>query len=129
MHKQKLFIEITNLIVPQVGDNLEECKKLASWISHELGAETPLHLLQFQGGELDIPSTPISVLERFAEESKKEGLRYVYIHSSPPHQEENTFCHNCRELVVERKNSSVKRSKIIDDRCPKCGFALNFVSG
>ena len=128
MHKQKLFIEITNLIVPQVGDNIEECKALAAWISHELGAETPLHLLQFQSGELDIPPTPIATLERFAEESKREGLRYVYIHSVPPHQEENTFCHNCRELVVERRNNTVKKSKIIDDRCPKCGFRLNFVS-
>ncbi len=129
MHKQKLFIEITNLIVPQIGDDLEDCKKLASWMSHELGAETPLHLLQFQGGELDIPPTPVSVLERFAEESRREGLRYVYIHSAPPHLDESTFCHNCRELVVERKNTIVKRVKIIDNRCPKCGFALNFVSG
>lgn len=128
MHKQKLFIEITNLIVPQIGDNLEECRKLASWISHELGAETPMHLLQFQPGELDLPPTPVAILERFAEEARREGLRYVYIHSTPPHQEESTFCHNCREMVVERKNSVVKKSKIIDDRCPKCGFRLNFIS-
>ena len=128
LHKQKIFIEITNLIVPQVGDNLDECRSLASWISHELGAETPLHLIQFQKGELDIPSTPIATLERFAEECRRDGLRYVYIHSAPPHQDESTFCHNCRELVVERKNSAVKKSKIIDNRCPKCGFRLNFVS-
>ncbi len=127
LHKQKIFIEITNQIIPQIGDNLEECNSLAAWISHELGAETPLHLLQFQGNE-SLPPTPVSTLERLAEESRKKGLRYVYIHSTPPHQDESTFCHNCRELVVERKNSSVKKTKIIDNRCPKCGFALNFVS-
>lgn len=129
VNKQKIFIEITNLIVPQIGDNLEECKTLASWISHELGAETPLHLLQYQGGELDMPPTPVSVLERFAEESRREGLRYVYIHSVPPHQDESTFCHNCRELAVERKGSVVKKSRLVGDRCPKCGFTLNFVLG
>ncbi len=128
LHKQKIFIEITNLIVPQVGDNIEECKSMASWISHELGAETPFHLIQYQGGELDIPPASISTMENFAEESRREGLRYVYIHSAPPHQDESTFCHNCRELVVERKNSVLKKSKIIDNRCPKCGFALNFIS-
>ncbi|MBU5537262.1 MAG: radical SAM protein [Candidatus Aenigmatarchaeota archaeon] len=128
LHKQKIFIEITNLIIPQIGDNLEECRTLADWISHELGAEIPLHLLQFQGGGLDIPPTPVSTLERFAEESRKEGLRYVYIHSTPPHQDESTFCHNCRELVVERKNSIVKQSRLVDNKCPKCGFTLNFVS-
>lgn len=128
VHKQKIFIEITNMIIPQIGDSMEECKKLASWMSHELGAETPLHLLQYQGGDLDISPTPISVLERFAEECRRDGLRYVYIHSAPSHQEESTFCHNCREMVVERINSTVKKSKIIDERCPKCGFRLNFVS-
>lgn len=128
LHKQKIFIEITNMIIPQIGDSLDECKALASWISHELGAETPLHLLQFQGREIDIPPTPVSTLERFAEECRRGGLRYVYIHSSPPHADESTFCHNCREMVVERKNLAVKKSKIIEDRCPKCGFRLNFVS-
>lgn len=129
MHKQKRFIEITNTIVPQIGDNLDECKALAAWISHELGAETPLHLLQYHGGELDIPPTSAAILERFAEECKREGLRYVYIHTTPSHQNESTFCHNCRELVIERKNCIVKKSRIIDDRCPKCGFMLNFISG
>lgn len=126
--KQKMFIEITNLIVPQIGDSLEECKNLAAWISHELGAETPFHLLQFQpNGISDIMPTPIATLERFAEESRKEGLRYVYIHSAPPHQEESSYCHNCRELIIERKNSVVKKSNLKDDRCPNCGFKLNFI--
>lgn len=125
--KQKLFIEITNLIVPQIGDNLEECRNLADWITRELGSETPCHLLQFHTNELQLPPTPIATLEQFAEECRKEGLRYVYIHSAPPHKEESTFCHNCRELAVERKNLSVKRSKLVDDRCPNCGFKLNFL--
>jgi pyruvate formate lyase activating enzyme len=85
--------------------------------------------MQYQGGKLGIPPTPVSVLEHFAEECRRDGLRYVYIHSTPPHQDESTFCHNCREMVVERKNSSVKKSKIIDERCPKCGFMLNFIAG
>ncbi|MBI2084018.1 MAG: radical SAM protein [Candidatus Aenigmarchaeota archaeon] len=126
--KQKLFIEITNMVIPQIGDNLDECRKLAAWISHELGAETPFHILQYNpSGDLDILPTATATLERFAEESHREGLRYVYIHSTPPHQEENTFCHNCREMVVERKNRSVKKNRLIDGRCPGCGFRLNFV--
>ncbi|MBI2547642.1 MAG: radical SAM protein [Candidatus Aenigmarchaeota archaeon] len=128
LSKQKIFIEITNLIVPQMGDNLDECVKLAAWISHELGAETPLHLLQFQPIGVDIPPTPVSTLVRLAEESRRAGLRYVYVHATPSHDEESTFCHNCRELVVERKNSIVKKNKIIDGRCPSCGFMLNFIS-
>lgn len=130
LHKQKVFTEITNMIIPQVGDSIDECKALADWISHELGAETPLHLMQFNPIGIDnLLPTPVSTLETLAEECRRRGLRYVYVHYSPSHQEESTFCHNCRELVVERKNLTVKKIKIIDERCPKCGFRLNFTSG
>lgn len=127
--KQKLSIEITNLIVPEIGDNLEGCSKLAAWINHELEPETPFHLLQFHPNNLlNLPPTSVSTLERFAEESRREGLRYVYIRSTPAHQYENTYCHNCRELAVERRNSVVKKNNLSGERCPKCGFKLNFVS-
>lgn len=128
LHKQKIFIEITNTIVPQIGDSVEECRILADKIIHEMGAETPFHLIQFNPIGVDILPTPVSTLETLAEECRRRGMRYVYVHTTPPHQDESTFCHNCRELVVERKNLSVKKIKIIDDRCPKCGFRLNFIS-
>lgn len=124
--KQKLAIEITNLIVPQIGDNLDQCNKLAAWINHELEAETPFHLIQYQGSEF--PPTPVSTMEKLAEEARKQGLRYVYIHTTPPHNEESTYCHNCRELAIERKNGVIKKSNILDNRCPGCGFRLNFIS-
>ncbi|MBI2542751.1 MAG: radical SAM protein [Candidatus Aenigmarchaeota archaeon] len=128
--KQRVFIEITNTIVPQIGDSLEECKILASWISHELGAETPFHLMQFHPSPQlpDLPVTPVSTLEHFAEECRRDGLRYVYIHSTPPHQEESTFCYNCREIAVERKNLSVKKSTVTDGRCANCSVRLNILS-
>ncbi|MDI6798847.1 MAG: radical SAM protein, partial [Candidatus Aenigmarchaeota archaeon] len=47
MKKQRIFIEITDLIVPQVGDSIELCRKLAEWVNAELGSEIPFHVLQF----------------------------------------------------------------------------------
>ena len=127
--KQKMAIEVTNLIVPQIGDNLEECTKLAAWMTHELDPETPLHLIQFQPkGKSEFLPTPVSTLENLAAESRREGLRYVYIHTTPPHNDESTYCHNCRELCVERKNGVIKKFNIIDNRCPSCGFKLNFIT-
>ncbi|MBI2545416.1 MAG: radical SAM protein [Candidatus Aenigmarchaeota archaeon] len=127
--KQKLAIEVTNLIVPQIGDSLEESNKLAAWINHELEPETPYHLIQLQpSGKQEFLPTPVSTLENLAAEARKQGLRYVYIHSNPPHNEESTFCHNCRELAVDRKNSVIKKFNVVDNRCPSCGFKLNFIS-
>ncbi|MCE4626565.1 MAG: AmmeMemoRadiSam system radical SAM enzyme, partial [Desulfurococcales archaeon] len=41
------FIEITNLVVPEVGDHEDDISKLSGWIVDNIGPETPFHLLRF----------------------------------------------------------------------------------
>src|SRR3989304_5821311 len=40
-------IEITDLIVPQVGDSLDAARKLSKFVHAELGPDTPIHFLRF----------------------------------------------------------------------------------
>ncbi len=40
-----IHVEITDLIVPQVGDDLEHAKKLSKFIYDEFGPEMPIHFL------------------------------------------------------------------------------------
>jgi pyruvate formate lyase activating enzyme len=47
LSKHHIHLEISDLIVPQVGDDLDDVKKLAQWISSELSAEIPFHILRF----------------------------------------------------------------------------------
>jgi len=127
MRKHRVFVEITNLIVPQIGDDVEKGMKLAEWISSELGSETPLHILQFHPFAItELPPTPLATLEKFAVESRKIGLRYVYI-GNTTHADESTYCHNCKELLIQRKASAVKKINLVQDRCPKCGFRINII--
>lgn len=128
MKKHRIFVEITNLVVPKIGASLTQFEKLVEQIVSELGSETPLHVLQFHpeliGSEL--PTTPLATLEKFAEEARKLGLRYIYMGNLfEHHSSENTYCHNCRELLIERKLGIVKEIKLHDNRCPNCGFGLN----
>ena len=129
LKKHRTHIEITNLIVPQIGDNTELSKKLAEWINNELGGDVPLHLLQFQPDPnlTELPQTPISTLERCADEAKKSGLRYVYITNVPQYQDESTYCYNCRELLIQRVASTVKKINLVKDRCPNCGVRITLV--
>ena len=39
--KTKIHVEITDLIVPQVGDDIEQRRKLARWVNDNLGPDTP----------------------------------------------------------------------------------------
>jgi len=127
MKKQRMFIEITNLIIPQIGDDVESCRKLAQWISSELGSAIPFHILQFYPNHklLELPPTPTSTLEKCIEESKKTGLRYVYIGNVFNHHDGNTYCYNCRERLIERSGTSVQNINLVDDRCPVCGSKIN----
>src|SRR3990170_135652 len=45
--RTKIHTEITDLIVPQVGDDLEAARKLSKWVYDNLGPETPIHFLRF----------------------------------------------------------------------------------
>lgn len=125
LRKQRIFLEIANFVVPQIGDDVEKCDQLSSWIVDELGSHIPFHLLQFYSEEFpELPATPIETLERCADEAKKTGLRYVYI-SNFPHPLNNTYCYNCLNPVIEREVSEVRRINLIGGRCPNCGLRID----
>jgi pyruvate formate lyase activating enzyme len=128
--KQRLHLEITNLVVPQIGDSSESCKELADWINAELGSGVPFHVLRFFASPRfsDIPATCVGSLDKCIDEAKKAGLRYVYVGGVPGHSEENTYCYNCRELLITREGGKVKKSKLSNDRCPTCGLKINVVT-
>lgn len=130
LKKQHLHIEITDTIIPQIGDNLESCKKLAEHIVAELAPTVPFHVLQFHPNDKfsDLPFTPISTLEACAREANRSGLRYVYIGNLiEPHEAESTFCYNCRELLVQRVSGILKKNNLHKDRCPNCGVRIDMV--
>ncbi|MEM1772227.1 MAG: AmmeMemoRadiSam system radical SAM enzyme [Desulfurococcaceae archaeon] len=129
MKKAGFWIEITNLVVPEVGDKVEDVRKLASWIVENLGAETPFHLLRFHPDYMlqDIPPTPVETLEKLAKVSMDEGLKHVYIGNVWGHPLENTYCPRCGTLVVERKGFFISKWRLKDGfTCPECGYKLNF---
>lgn len=129
MKKYRIFMEITNQIIPQLGDNLEQCEKFAQWISNELSSEVPFHILPFypEYKMMELPATPNTTLKNCASAAIKAGLRYVYIDNSPIVTGENTYCYNCRELLIERIAGRVKKVNLVDDRCPVCGMRINII--
>jgi pyruvate formate lyase activating enzyme len=120
--ENKVYIEITDLIIPKVGDNLEDLKKLCKWILDNLGEETSFHILQFFSSyKLDLPRTPVETMEKAYEIAKKQGLKYVYLGNVHGHKYENTYCPNCGNLVIERTIMGVTKFLLGKDlKCPNC---------
>jgi pyruvate formate lyase activating enzyme len=131
MKKHRIFIEITNTIIPQIGDDVEECRKLAELINAEFGSEVPFHILQFYPNQKfpGLPMTPLAVLERCADVSRAAGLRFVYLSNVPHNPSQSTYCYNCREPLIMRENLVVKKINLVDGRCPNCGLGINLVFG
>src|SRR5713226_2939927 len=73
----KTHIEITDLVVPEIGDNLDEARKLSRWLYDNLGPDVPVHFLRFHPDYklMHLPSTPVKTLEEHCRVAREEGLR------------------------------------------------------
>lgn len=126
------WVEVTNLVVPRVGEDPGMIRGMARWVHDNLGPETPFHLLRFfpyyKLGHL--PPTPVETLERLAKIAIDQGLKHVYIGNVWGHPLENTYCPSCGELVIGRYGFTVTKYNLDEaGRCRKCGYKLNMRGG
>jgi pyruvate formate lyase activating enzyme len=124
MKRNDIHIEITNLVVPKIGDSIETIRQLATWLKDALGKDTPFHLLRFHPDyQLTTAiATPVDTLEKAYMTSKEVGLNYVYIGNVPGHPCENTYCPACNELVIKRYAFEIVKWNLTSEmRCPVCG--------
>ena len=126
LHEQGVHFEVTNLVVPGYVDDADMAKRMCGWILKNLGPDYPLHFLRFfPRYKLDrLAPTPISTLTRFRELAMQEGIRYVYVGNVPGHEGNNTYCHNCKRLLVERKGYLIPIYNLVGNRCKFCNSVI-----
>ena len=124
--KQNVHIEITDLIVPRLGDSMERVEELVKWIKENLGDETPLHFLRFFPNYLvqDLPATSLKTLKEAYEIAKGLGMKYVYL-GNVLGEEDNTYCPQCGRLLIERFGMRTAGYKIKGGTCPYCAEEIN----
>jgi pyruvate formate lyase activating enzyme len=125
--KTKIHVEITDLVVPRVGDNLEYAKKLCKFIYDEFGPDMPIHFLRFHPDYkmMEFEPTPIPTLEKHYEIAKEVGLNYAYVGNVPGHPLENTHCPQCKKVVVKRYGFDIQGWHLDDNNnCNFCGTKI-----
>lgn len=128
--KTKIHVEITDLIVPKVGDNLEYARKLSKFIYDEFGPEMPIHFLRFHPDYkmMDYEPTPVKTLEKHYQVAKEEGLKYVYLGNVPGHPWEHTYCSQCNKIVVKRFGFDIQGWNMDkDNKCKFCGNQIPII--
>lgn len=126
LHEQKIHFEMTNLVVPGYADDAEMVKQMCQWILTTLGPDYPLHFLRFfPQYKLDrLPATPLSTLIRFRKLAMAEGIHYVYVGNAAYPEGSNTYCHNCKKLLIERIGYFIQTYDLNENRCKYCGTVI-----
>lgn len=124
-----VWLEITNLIVPDWTDNLDDIRNMCKWLSGNGFKNTPLHLSRFYPlHKLEqLPPTPVEILNSAYRIASEEGLRYVYTGNSPGNEISNTKCPSCRTEIVVRQGYRIATNSITAGKCNKCGTVIDGV--
>jgi len=124
-----IHVEIQTPVIPGLNDSARSMRTQASWIRDSLGMDTPLHLTTFKPVHrlVGVAQTPVALMEKLAQVAKAENLRFVYVDGARSDMN-NTCCHKCGKIVVERDGSRVKSNRLVSGNlCPACGATLPFI--
>ncbi len=126
LHAQGVHFEMTNLVVPGYVDDPDMVKRMCDWILANVGTDYPLHFLRFfPRYKLDrLPPTPVSTLEQFREIALAAGIRYVYLGNVPRHEGNNTYCHNCGKLLIQRLGYFIPTFNMAGSQCKFCDTTI-----
>jgi pyruvate formate lyase activating enzyme len=126
LKEEGVWIEITNLVVPTWTDDMAMIKKMCAWLADNGFEDTPLHFSRFHPMYklTNLPATPHQTLKNARSVAMSEGMRYVYIGNVPGSGAENTVCHHCNEIAIERRGYSILDNNITDGKCGSCGQSV-----
>ncbi len=124
LHAMGLWIEIVTLLIPGFNDSQDEIERLTTFIAG-VSTDIPWHVTAFHKDYRmnDPENTTAGMLVNAAETARRNGLRYVYAGNLPGQvgDFENTRCHECQSLLVERYGYFIRGYRITaDGECPDC---------
>lgn len=125
LRQEKVWLEITNLVIPELNDDRAKINEMCRWIVKELGSDVPIHFSRFfpYYKLKDLPPTPPATLDDARKIAMDAGMRHVYI-GNIRSEAEHTSCHACRKLLIEREGYFVKRNDVVKGACRHCGTAV-----
>ncbi|MFN3740004.1 MAG: AmmeMemoRadiSam system radical SAM enzyme [Thermodesulfovibrionales bacterium] len=126
MKELGVWVEVTTLIIPGLNDSEDFLRWVAEFI-RSVDSSMPWHVTQFYPTYqmLDRPRTPVNTLRKARQIGLMSGLKYVYEGNVPGEGGENTYCPNCKELLIERYGFSLLKINMKNSRCLKCNTLID----
>jgi pyruvate formate lyase activating enzyme len=126
LKEMKVWLEITNLVIPGWTDDLTMIKKMCEWLHTNGFDDNPLHFSRFHPEYrlTQVPSTPLETLVKARNIALDAGLHFVYIGNVANTDAENTNCPSCHKTVIVRKGYRILQNDIISGKCRNCGHII-----
>lgn len=131
VHNSKIHLELINLIIPEQNDEDYQIEKLCKF-THSLSPDIPLHFSRFfpYYKMQDLPQTPIKTLLKAKKIAQEIGLNYIYIGNTDLKDAENTYCPNCKTLLIKRNRFTIEKNVFEKSKkpiCPNCQHKINII--
>ena len=128
LYEMGFWLEIVTLLVPGFNDSEGELQGLTDFLV-SVSPYIPWHVTAFHKDYkmTDPENTSARDLMRAAEIGKSAGLRFIYAGNLPGQvgELENTYCHNCHELLIERYGYLITGYYLTSNgSCPACGTTI-----
>lgn len=127
-YKNNIHIELTNLLIPGYNDDREDILELIDYVK-SISKYMPLHFKRFLPRHKlkDVKSTPDKVIDKAIDLAKYKGLNYVYPANTDNSYKDNTYCRNCRHLIIKRENDKIELNINENDACLNCNHKIDIV--
>ena len=127
-YERGFWVEIVTLLIPGWNTSDDELKAAAGFIA-SVSPDIPWHVTAFHKDYKmqDPDNTTPDILMHAAEIGKEAGLHYIYAGNLPGQvgDLENTYCPNCRALLIERYGYVILDYRLTGEgTCPDCGTKI-----
>ncbi|WP_455654264.1 AmmeMemoRadiSam system radical SAM enzyme [Phascolarctobacterium sp.] len=131
INSKGIHFEVSNLVVTDITNNMESYDKMIDFVLNKLSPDIPLHFTRFHPDYkyTNVEKTPIEDVNNARIRALSRGLKYAYIGNVFSGEGLNTYCPNCKELLIERHGlySYLKDNIDVSGKCMKCGYTTNIV--
>jgi pyruvate formate lyase activating enzyme len=123
LKRMDFWVEVVTLVIPGFNDSTDELTQIADFIA-SVSVDIPWHVTAFHPNYklTDPPATPTDTLLQACEIGRRAGLRFVYPGNRPGAfgDRENTYCPECRALLIRRVGFQVTENRMVGGKCPDC---------
>ncbi|MCL5437641.1 MAG: AmmeMemoRadiSam system radical SAM enzyme [Candidatus Thermoplasmatota archaeon] len=118
-----IYVEMTDLVVPEVGDSIDDARSMLARLMDILGDSFPMSFLKFHPDYkmMEYGDTPLETLVRHFDLAREMGIKYAYVGNVFETDLENTYCPSCGTLLIERSGFCTSAVSLLENGvCPSC---------